>query len=158
MGERASPSLSLVSTTRRPQFWCQTHSVRRERGGGMGGRGGCGLPACMPSVCTTAGHTSLHFAQLSAPGIYSCANSAHFSPLMPHTDNVSPSSQIPQKSSTCPLAKESWGLELSFQRNPRALHIPLSIKEFPGCQVSLTKRCNVPLGEGAANPDPCAIS
>lgn len=148
MGERASPSLSLVSTTRKRQLWCQTHSVRRERGGGMGGRGGCGLPACRPSVCTNPCTLPN-----SAPGIYSCANSAHFSP-----DNVSPSSQIPQKSSTCPLAKEGWELELSFQRNPRALHVPLSTEELSGSQVSHTKRCNVPLGEGAANPDPCAIS
>lgn len=50
------------------------------KGSGMGGRGGCGLPACMLSVHTTvlltAGHKSLQFAPLSIPGIYSCANSA----------------------------------------------------------------------------------
>lgn len=143
MGERASPSLSLVSTTRKPQLWCQTHSVRRERGGGMGGRGGCGFPACMSPVCTTvlltAGHKSLHFVPLSIPEIYSCANSA-LPTSHPCTDNTSPSSPIPQKSCTHPLAKEGCGLELSFQRNARALHAPLSIKELSGSQVNHTER------------------
>lgn len=117
------------------------------------------LPACpdsAPQPCSLLGTNPCSLPHSQLQGFPAELTLPCPPPTLAHS--MSLSLQIPQKSSLCPLGKEGWGVELSFQRNARALLAPLSIKELSGSQVNHTKRFNVPLGEGAANPDPCAIS
>lgn len=162
-GERASPPLSLVSTARKPQVWCQTHSARRERGGGTGGRGAAPfLPACpdsAPLSCSLLGTNpcSLPHSQfqgftggLTLPCPLPTLNASH--------RQDEPEFANPTEIIYVSLSKGGRGVGAVFPKECKGLAHFSEHDRALRSQVNHTKRCNVPLGEGTASPDPCAIS